>query len=456
MGVALEYVSYAAYALALAALASAFTRVEGPYMDEPFHLRQTQAYCAGRWDEWDEKITTFPGLYFCGAAGAWLRAAMGSTSVESACNLSTLRSLNLLPALATPPLLAALLADMHPSLPPSERAANVAVLSLLPMHFFFHFLYYTDSAATCSVLLLLLLLRRRPTTLARRLAAAAVAALSLSIRQTNAVWIAFGVASSAIAELRDSGALREHRQPVRAVRELLRALPGALPALAAMHALPLMLLAGFAAFVVHNGGVVVGDRANHAPVAHGAQLLYLTAAASAPFAIGELTLGLPSTLAAAGRAAAAAPLAAAASAAAVVVAAHLTYSHPFLLADNRHVTFYLWRHILGRRGVRYVLAPAHLLLARLLYPPIWQRHGALITLGLVGCAALVLVPTPLLEPRYLTLPALLLRLHAPPLIGARRWLPPLLGFAAINAVAIGLFLLRPYTWVDGSVARLMW
>ena len=43
--------------------------------------------------------------------------------------------------------------------------------------------------------------------------------------------------------------------------------------------------ASFAAFVVANGGVVVGDRANHAPAAHWVQPLYallFTAAAFAP------------------------------------------------------------------------------------------------------------------------------------------------------------------------------
>ena len=37
--------------------------VEEPYMDEFFHVRQTQAYCAGNFSQWDEKITTLPGLY---------------------------------------------------------------------------------------------------------------------------------------------------------------------------------------------------------------------------------------------------------------------------------------------------------------------------------------------------------------------------------------------------------
>lgn len=31
-------------------------------------MPQTQRYCAGRWAEWDEKITTFPGLYLLGVA----------------------------------------------------------------------------------------------------------------------------------------------------------------------------------------------------------------------------------------------------------------------------------------------------------------------------------------------------------------------------------------------------
>ena len=50
---------------------------------------------------------------------------------------------------------------------------------------------------------------------------------------------------------------------------------------------------------------------------------------------------------------------------------------------------------------------------------------------------------------------------APRLDGDRRlailrWLPPLLAFGAINAAAIAVFIGRPYTWVDGTTARLMW
>ena len=75
--------------------------------------------------------------------------------------------------------------------------------------------------------------------------------------------------------------------------------------------------------------------------------------------------------------------------------------------------------------------------------------------GLLGCAALVLVPSPLLELRYLTLPILVLRLHCEPLVGARWWGPPLLGFGAVNAALLYVFLARPFTWPDGSTARFM-
>ena len=456
-------------ALLLAVLYASFNRtLPEPYMDEPFHSGQTQLYCQGRWNEWDSKITTFPGLYIFGV----MAAKVGD------CGLPTLRAVNLLPALATPWLLRSLLAVLHPTTSEADLAWNAAVLSLLPTHFFFHFLYYTDSLATCSVLLLVLLSYQSALpasdSRAQQLGRAVAAALAIGFRQTNAVWVAFAVAAGALGELQARGVLTKHATLPAALAEVLLGRPptlrseeGTAPALARIvgtaarrDPVQLALLAAFAAFVVLNGGVVVGDQSNHAMAFHLAQVLYATGLASAPFHLPQLSYRLPATLRAAMAAAVAAPLAAAASLAAVLAAAHCTLSHPFLLADNRHVTFYLWRHVLGRHWlVPYMLAPLHLLLGSLLWPRVHAAQGSLLTLGLLVCTMLVLVPSPLLEPRYLTLPALLLRLHAPPLLGPTGptgWLPPLLVFAALNAAMLALFLQRPYTWDDGSVARFMW
>jgi alpha-1,2-glucosyltransferase len=179
--------------------------------------------------------------------------------------------------------------------------------------------------------------------------------------------------------------------------------------------------------------------------------------ASAPFALEKLTVGLMGTLREAIAAGVKAPLAAGLGVLAVLACCRQTLGHAFLLADNRHVTFYLWRHVLGRRWyARYLLAPLHLLLGREVGPVLWRVQGPLISLGLGLCCALVLVPSPLIEPRYLTVPVLLLRLHLPPLKGPAAWLPPLVVFAAVNAAALAVFLRRPYVWGDGSEARLMW
>ena len=125
------------------------------YMDEPFHVNQTQKYCAGQLHEWDPKITTFPGLYVFAALPSWIGAAVGLSGAPAWCTLSYLRGLNLLPALATPYLLLLLIRRLHPNTSPSDALANAVLLSLAPTHFFYHFLYYTDSLATVSALALL-------------------------------------------------------------------------------------------------------------------------------------------------------------------------------------------------------------------------------------------------------------------------------------------------------------
>lgn len=64
--------------------------------DEIFHIRQTQAYCAGRWLEWDPKITTFPGLYiitaFWGRGVHSVTAFMGLST--PLCDVTVLRWIN--------------------------------------------------------------------------------------------------------------------------------------------------------------------------------------------------------------------------------------------------------------------------------------------------------------------------------------------------------------------------
>ena len=79
---------YCVYVATLGVLHGLVMRaVPAPYMDEPFHVAQTAEYCAGRWAVWDEKITTFPGLYLLGAAAA--AATRGLATLGGRCKRHT-------------------------------------------------------------------------------------------------------------------------------------------------------------------------------------------------------------------------------------------------------------------------------------------------------------------------------------------------------------------------------
>lgn len=80
---------------------------------------------------------------------------------------------------------------------------------------------------------------------------------------------------------------------------------------------------------------------------------------------------------------------------------HCRYSldHPFLLSDNRHYPFYVWQRLLSRVCVRAGLAPAYVYCGWLVTSRLRRRKPPLWVLTYAGAAAVVLVPSPLVEPR---------------------------------------------------------
>jgi hypothetical protein len=59
--------------------------------DEPFHVQQTQQYCAGHFGAWDPKITTFPGLYLVGTAWTWAQRSLLRLGISLVGGLGLLR-----------------------------------------------------------------------------------------------------------------------------------------------------------------------------------------------------------------------------------------------------------------------------------------------------------------------------------------------------------------------------
>ncbi|KAI8466453.1 MAG: DIE2/ALG10 family-domain-containing protein [Monoraphidium minutum] len=393
------------------------------------------------------------------------------------------------------------------------------VASLLPTQLLYAALYYTDVAALTGLLVAQLLLLRG----GRGGGAAAAAAAAVGMRQTNAVWVTLMIGGALLEDVlaarprgsggggtrgkaaaggsggSGSGGEEQEEQeqagggePESLLGELRAALPAAWrerrPLLAAYWQL-LLVPAAFAAFVVLNGGVTVGDREAHAPVSHLAQPLYFglfALAAAGPLlaapGAGGGAAGWLADAAAAPRREAAGWLAAAALAAAAV--ARGTLAHPYLLADNRHYTFYAWRRVVGAHpAARYALIPAELLGWRLLLRALAAAQRRLWVAAYAAAVVVTLLPAWLLEPRYFTPGLLLGLLHAwaPAAAaaaaveagrasggggggrrpwGARADAAALLltgaGYAAVNAATLYVFCARPYVWGDGSTARFMW
>jgi len=218
------------------------------------------------------------------------------------------------------------------------------------------------------------------------------------------------------------------------------------------------VLALFAAFVKWNGGIVLGDKSNHIPSLHVPQAYYFFASAAIfgwpalisgdGGAYGLLCEVLTRMFGTKRRA-----LVTGVLSVFMGVTVHLfTIHHPFLLSDNRHYTFYVWKRIFCLHPiVPYLFVPGYIACAWAWFLRVAPDQTLLQTLILPIFVLPTLLPTPLLEPRYFVIPYILLRAQV---VDMPAWAVAVEGlwYAAINAVTVGVFLLaeRP------GVGRFMW
>lgn len=166
--------------------------------------------------------------------------------------------------------------------------------------------------------------------------------------------------------------------------------------------------------------------------------------------------------------------------------------HPFLLADNRHYTFYLWR-LMSRHNwaILYALIPfymaaawccwqalgnafppskeattsarcrqfrpLHLRLPFFAFTHLLATEQTILWIVIYSVAtALTLIPSPLLEFRYFIVPYLVYRLSMRQPRGAWLFLEFLL-YVALNAFTIWMFLQRPFQGPrEEGMQRFMW
>lgn len=134
---------------------------------------------------------------------------------------------------------------------------------------------------------------------------------------------------------------------------------------------------------------------------------------------------------------------------------HNTIIHPYLLADNRHYTFYIWNRFYGRHlMVRYLLIPVYIfglfVVNKSLNGSIGSKLFFFISIALTVCLQ------SLLEIRYFLIPFLLLRLQTKNIVKKWSFLEFLLNLI-LNFVTFNIFFTKEIKWVDfDEPQRIIW
>ncbi|OQV16500.1 Dol-P-Glc:Glc(2)Man(9)GlcNAc(2)-PP-Dol alpha-1,2-glucosyltransferase [Hypsibius exemplaris] len=449
--------------------------IPGPYMDEIFHIKQARTYCGGNFTEWDPKLTTLPGLYFVSLA-EWKFLSLFVT-LKDPCSVWNLRLTNFFFAVAGIFLFHRILLIIHPHYTNSSKFqlyTSAINLSTFPLLYFFTFLYYTDQASTFFTLAMLYFHIS-----GSRGLAALIGAVAVFTRQTNIVWVgslaalelfkSYRLIMQTVARTEDLKKITDDkdlqvllspflsllRNPTKSnLRRVAGFFLGVL-----VEGVPrilgyLTVMAGFLAFLIHNKGIVVGDRSAHQASLHIPQLFYFTAFTlffASPYLI------TPTKVKAFFFDCLHRPVRVVIAVGAITAAiANFTYAHPYLLADNRHYTFYIWNRLFQRHHlVKYALTPVYLYGFWAMWDELRQRGVLRMLLFFAACCA-VLVPQQLLEFRYFILPYLLFRiqLQKP---SASQVVMEFLLYQAVNAVTLWLFLYKPFkTPGTGELQHFMW
>ncbi|KAI8995441.1 glucosyltransferase [Trametes punicea] len=434
--------------------------VREPYMDEPFHVPQAQAYCRGEYWTWDPKITTPPGLY--------LLSVILKKIFMLKCNLAMLRLTPVLSLLALPITLTPLICYHKRERPPPSLATpplEAVILASFPIAWFFGFLYYTEVPSLVSVVSTVVLAMQ-----GRHWLAALLGLVSCTFRQNNIVWVLYAYALSQLVYLRFRRAPPNEKLPPKLhdppaleagpedLMWSMLSIPRVLPVILPNFVPYALVLVAFGAFVVWNGGIVLGDKANHIPAFHVPQLYYFVGFAaifgwpaliSTPGGMIALLRGVHVKMFGSRRNTVVTLVA---SALMCLTIQKFTIQHPFLLSDNRHYTFYIWRRVfLIHPVVPYLLVPGYIACAWAWYLRIGHDQTLLQNLLLPVFLVPTLLPTPLLEPRYFLIPYILLRAQVKdvPLWGL---MLEGLWYVGINAVTMWVFLYKERV----GVGRFMW
>lgn len=334
---------------------------------------------------------------------------------------------------------------------------TLALATLPPMYFFSH-VYYTDTPSITMVLFMLLLSFKKC-----HKSSVIFAALSVLMRQTNIVWVAgtLGVLlvdkmmANVYPKMRRENAtfgnflfaMKTHLKDPKMFMKFL------LSSFVNFFGYFLVILA-FIVFLFMNGSIVVGDKSAHEASIHVPQLFYFTlfvlifgSSMWIPhvfdvfkifkkwkYLLSVIFLGIVIAM----------------------IVKYNTLIHPYLLADNRHFTFYIWNRFYGRYALaRFLIIPVYIFG---LYTIFKSMNG-----GSIGFKIFYVISTlmtvclqKMIEVRYFLIPFLLLRINRSYVV--KKWsFLELCGNLCINYFAFKVFFNVEIKWSDfEDIQRIIW
>lgn len=207
----------------------------------------------------------------------------------------------------------------------------------------------------------------------------------------------------------------------------------------------------FVYYLLVNGSIVLGDKSAHQSVIHVPQLFY--------FSIFTYIFAFPQHIS---------PsftflknlkrqkLKLLLVASVIFLVVHFnTMAHLYLISDNRHYTFYVWKRIFETRFGRYLIIPLYIVSMYSIKENMRNLDGYTKFAFLV-CTVICLIPQKLLEFRYYIIPYFIYRIETCHKSTYWQLLLELSFNLVLNCFTITLFLNRPYSWPDGSVQRFSW
>jgi len=423
-----------------------------PLIDEIFHVPAAERYCNGNYAYWDPKITTPPGLYIYSN----LIHRLVNVFVAVECDTLFLRFTNVLLL----PIFAVTITSLNTFLYGSAPTTRSLFMLSYPMLLFFSCFYYTDTISLLLVLCYLLLQIREA-----QLVSTSLGLMALCCRQTNIVWLFFAASVAILYQDTPLG---------RAIRTLDKQLGectlfprcryqldqlsslgvfatyGILGDLTKLKDIIISLSSAifnaivFVIFIYANDGqIVLGDQSAHQPMVHLLQIAY--------FGLFNLFFAAPILMSHASLFIAFIWRQKMAFFGLCLALCYLQLDppvHPYLLADNRHYTFYLFKLLIK---LKWLMVPVYAI--GILFLVFQLPQSTLIQLAYFASVSATIVPQRLLEFRYFMVPFAILQLFSIRKPGRMAVVYNIL----VNAFTLYVFKTKEIRWKDiDEVQRMFW